>query len=89
MINNNVLGQTEYQYTSATMYNQELGFYTFTQDTLSNPQWYEILNTKVEVGEAIIVTQQHKAILEYMAQELYTQTFSALTEAEQLVVRRT
>ena len=29
--------------------------------------------------------RQHKVILEYVAQELYTQTFSALTDAEHLV----
>ena len=31
------------------------------------------------------MTQQHKVLLKYVAQELYTQTFSALTEAEQKV----
>ena len=35
-----VLGQTEDQHPFATVYNQELGFYAFRQDNLSNPQWY-------------------------------------------------
>ena len=39
----------------------------------------------MDVGEAIGVTCQHKVLLEYVAQELYTQTFPELTEAEQLV----
>ena len=33
------------------------------------------------------MTQQHKVLLEYVAQDLYTQTFYTLTEEEQLVVR--
>ena len=70
LIENTVLGQTEDQYPFVTVYNQELGFYAFRQDTLSNPQWYERFNTKLDVGEAICVTQQHKVLLEYVAQEL-------------------
>ena len=69
------------------VYNQELGFYAFRQDNLSNQQWYKRFNTKVDVGESIGVNRQHKIILDYVAQELYTQTFSALTEEEHLVTR--
>ena len=87
LIENTVLGQTEDQYPFAMVYNQELGFYAFKQDNLSNPQWYENFNTKVDAREAIGVTRQHKVLLMYVAQELYTQTFSALTEAEQVVTR--
>ena len=86
-IEKNVLGQTEDQYPFATVYNQELGFYAFIQDTLPNTQWYERYNTKVEVGDAIGVIRKHKVLLKYVAQELYTQTFSAMTEAEQIVTR--
>ena len=68
-------------------YNQELSFYAFKQENLSNPQWYERFNTKLHVGEAIGMTRQHKVLLEYVAQKLYTQTFFVLTEAEQLVTR--
>ena len=85
MIKKTVLVQTEDKFPFATVYNQELGFYAFRQDNLSNPQWYERFNTKVDVREAIGVTQQNKVLLEYFSQELYTQTFSALTEAEQIV----
>ena len=82
LIEKNVLGQTEYQYPFATVYNQELAyFYAFIQDTLPNPQWYERFNTKVDVGEEIGVNQQHKVLLEYVSQEIYTKTFSSLTEA--------
>ena len=87
LIENTILGQTEDQYPFETVYNQELGFYAFRRDNMSNPQWYERFNTKVDAGEAIGVTRKHKVLLGYVAQEIYTQNFSALTEAEQLVTR--
>ena len=39
----------------------------------------------MDVVEAIGVTRQHKVLLEYVAQDLYNQTFSVLAEAEQTV----
>jgi hypothetical protein len=57
VIKKTILGQTEDQYPFATVYDQELAFYSFRQDSLSNPQWYERFNTKVDVGTAIGVTQ--------------------------------
>jgi hypothetical protein len=51
---------------------QELGFYSFWQETMSNLQWYKKFNTKVDVGPTISVTQQHKVHLEYVAQENHT-----------------
>ena len=34
-----ILGQTKDLHTFAMVYNQELGFYAFKKDNLSNPQW--------------------------------------------------
>ena len=85
-IEKTVFRQTEDQYPFATVYNQKFGFYAFQKDSLSNPQWYERFNTKVEVREVIGVTQQHEVLLEYVAQELHTKNFSTLTEAEQISV---
>jgi hypothetical protein len=68
-----VLAQTEDQYPLATVYDQELSFYSFKQDNLSNPQWYDCFNTKVDVSGAIWVARQHKVLLEYVDQESYTQ----------------
>jgi hypothetical protein len=48
--------QTEDQYPFATVYDQELNFYSFRQATMSNLQWYEKFNTKVDVGSAIGIT---------------------------------
>jgi ribosomal protein L15 len=87
LIEKTVLAQTEDQYPFATVYEQELGFYSFKQDALSNPQWYERFNTKVDVGYAIGVTRQHKVLLEYVAQELHTQAFADLDTVEQQAVR--
>jgi hypothetical protein len=78
LIERTILAQAEYQYPFATVYDQELSFYSLKQETLSNPQWYERLNTKVDVSEAIGVTRQHKVLLYYMAQKLYTKSFEGL-----------
>jgi hypothetical protein len=83
----NVLAQTEDQYPFATVYDQELSFYSFKQENMSNPQWYERFNTKVDVSGAIGVTRQHKVMLEYVAQESYTRAFTDLGPVEQQLVR--
>jgi hypothetical protein len=82
-----LLAQTEDQYPFATVFDQELSFYSFRQETLSNPQWYERFNTKVDVGDAIGVTRQHKVLLEYVAQETHTSAFSDLGVVEQRVMQ--
>jgi hypothetical protein len=80
------LAQTEHQYPFATLYDQELGFYSFWQETMSNPQWYEKFNTKVDVGPAIGITQQHKVLLEYVTQENHTLAFTALSAEQKQAV---
>ena len=64
-----ILAQTEYQYPFATIYDQELNFYTFHSGPMTNTHWYEHLNTKVDVFESIGVTRKHKELLEYVVQE--------------------
>jgi hypothetical protein len=86
-IEQTILAQTEDQYQFTTVYDQELSFYSFKQETLSNPQWYERFNTKVDVSEAIGVTRQHKVLFDYLAQESYTKYFEGLVVAEQKLVR--
>jgi hypothetical protein len=82
-----VLAQTEDQCPFATVYDQELSFYSFKQDNMPNPQWYECFNTKVDVSGAIGVTRQHKVLFEYVAQESYTRAFTDLGPVEQHLVR--
>jgi hypothetical protein len=86
LIERTVMAQTEDQYPFTTVYDQELSFYSFRQETLSNPQWYEQFNTKVDVRDAIGIMRQHKVILEYVAHETHTSAFSDLGTAEQRVV---
>lgn len=87
-----VLAQTEDQCPFATVCDQELSFYSFRQaENMSNPQWHERFNTKVDVGDAIGVTRQHKSLLEHVAQEQTTVggtvvTFDSLTPVEQEAV---
>jgi hypothetical protein len=87
LIEKTVSAQTEDQYLYATVYDQELAFYSMKQENLSNSQWYERFNTKVDAGDAVGVTRQHKVLLEYVAQELHTQAFADLGAAEQQIVR--
>jgi poly(A) polymerase Pap1 len=82
-----IFAQTEDQYQFSTMHDQELSFYSFKQETLSNPQCYERFNTKVDVSEANGVTRQHKVLLDYVAQESYTKSFDGLGVTEQKLVR--
>jgi hypothetical protein len=87
LIERTALAQTEDQYPFATVYDQELSFYSFNQENMSNPQWYECFNTKVDVSGAIGVDRQHKVLFEYVAQESYTRAFTDLGAVEQQLVR--
>ena len=40
LIEKTILSQTEYQFPFATMYEQEVAFYSFCQQNLKNDQWY-------------------------------------------------
>jgi hypothetical protein len=88
LIKKTTLVQTEDQYPFTTVYDQELGFYSFLQETMSNLQWYKKFNTEVDVGLAIGVTRQHKVLLEYVAQENHTLTFAALSAEQKQVVHK-
>ena len=54
---------------------------------MSNLQWCKRFNTKVDAGDAIAVTRQHKAFLEHVAQKqsagTAVVTFASLTDAHQ------
>jgi hypothetical protein len=69
------------------VYDQELSCYSFKQDNLSNPQWYERFYTNVDISGAIGVTRQHKVLLEYVAQGSYTRAFTDLGPVEKQLVR--
>jgi hypothetical protein len=86
LIEKTILAQTEDQYPYAMVYEQESTLYSFSQNTLSNKQWYEHFNTRIDVGIAIGVTRQHTILLEHVAQESGT-TFAAQTAVEQKATR--
>ncbi len=83
-----MLAQMEDQYLFATVYNQELGFYSFWQQTMSNPQWYKKFNTKVDVGLAVSEPQQHKVLVEHVAQENHTLAFTAVSDEQKQLVHK-
>lgn len=86
LIEKTILAQTKDQCPFTTMYDQEMALCSFRQDTLSNAQWHERFNTKIDVSSAIGVTRQHKVLLEYVAQETHNQGFETLTMDEQEAV---
>ena len=63
------------QYLFATVYEQEFAFYTFRQESMTTPRYFERFNTKVEIANSVGVTRQHKGLLNYVAQELHNQDF--------------
>jgi hypothetical protein len=90
LIEKTILAQTEDQYPYATVYDIECGIYSFSQNLLTNEQWYERFNTRVDhVGEAIGVTRQHKVLLEHVAAEFGTTKFDDLPTDKQKEVRET
>jgi hypothetical protein len=95
LIEKTVLAQTEDQHPFATVHDQELSFYQFRQaENMSNLHWCKRFNTKIDIGDAIGVgvARQHKALLEFVAQEhavgLVATTIDSLTDAVQDEVRR-
>jgi hypothetical protein len=88
LIEKTILAQTEDQYPYATVYEQECTLYSFTQNSLTNEQWYERFNTKIDVGTAIGVTRQHQILLEHVAAENGTTKFQDLSDADQEDVRK-
>jgi hypothetical protein len=83
LIEKTVLAQSDDQYPFATVYEQECALFSFQQNLLTNEQWYERFNTKVDVGTAIGVARQHPALQEHVAMETYKQKFASCSEDEQ------
>ena len=57
LIEKTILAQTEDQYPFATVYDQEMSFYGYRQENMTNSGYYDCFNIKVDVGEAIGVTR--------------------------------
>ena len=54
---------------------------------MTNTQWYERFNTMVGVYKSIVVTQQHKALLDYVAQESYSFYFYPCMQYQKKAMR--
>ena len=61
-----ILTQTKEQYCYEKVYDQECALYGFHKHNLTNEHYYERFNTKVDVGESIGITRQHRVLMEYM-----------------------
>ena len=75
LIEKTVLAQSDDQYPFATVYEQECALMGFHQNILTNEQWYERFNTKVDVGTAIGVARQHPALQAHVAMDLHKKKF--------------
>ena len=64
LIDKTIFAHIEDQYLYATLYDQDCALYGFHQQNLTNEQYYEIFNSKVGVGEAIVITGQHHVLME-------------------------
>ena len=58
LIKNTIIAKTKDPYKFATIYKQECSIYSFSHNTFSNDQWYELFNTKIYFGSDIGVTQR-------------------------------
>jgi hypothetical protein len=87
LIERTILAQTEDQHPFATVHEQECALCSFSQNTLTNEQWCERFNTKIDVGTAVGVTRQHQLLLEQVAAEAGTVEFKDLSIDDQDEVR--
>ncbi len=87
LIEKTILAQTEDQRPFATVYEQECTLCSFSQNMLSNEQWHERFNTKIDVGTAIGVTRQHQLLLKHVAAEAGMLEFDDLPQDDQEEVR--
>lgn len=87
LIEKTVSAQMEDQHPFATVCDQEVAFCSFRQDPQSNPQCCEQSNTRVDVSTSVGATRQHKASLEHVAKEGFSQACDALGDADKETVR--
>ena len=53
IIEKTIMAQIEDQYPFGTVYEQEVAFYSFNQHNITNNQWYERFNNKVDIRSNI------------------------------------
>ena len=78
-----ILKQTKDQYTHSAVAEQIIAVHTTKQGNLTNAQWYEQFNTRVDVAKSVGVDFGHQVLWEYSANKQYSMDFNSLTEQEQ------
>jgi hypothetical protein len=82
-----ILKQTEDQYPVAALWEQLTNVVNAKQTNLTNNEWYDWFNTKVEVAKSVGVNFDFKKIWEYYAQEVHKAASTKLQPDEQEAVR--
>ncbi len=87
LIEKTILSQTEDQYPFATVYDQLRSIVDFNQNTLLNNDYYDKLNTKVDVADAIGVEFQHPVLQAFVADEKGGPKYTDMNLVEQAQIR--
>ncbi len=83
-----ILKQTEDQYPVAALWEQLTNVANVNkQGNLSNNEWYDWFNTKVEVAKSVGVSFDFEKIWEYCALEAHKAAYISLQPDEQEAVR--
>ena len=83
MIEKLILKQTEDQYVHAAVAEQLISVYTTKQGNLSNAQWYEHFNIRVDVSKSMGVDFGHDALWECSAILKYAAGYHSLSASKQ------
>ena len=86
LIESVVLKQTEDQYPVAAVWEQYGQVYNAKQGSMTNTEWYERFNTKVEVAESVGCKFACDKTLDYCAELQYKMSYARLGPAEQAAV---
>ena len=70
------MAQTKDQYCYVTLYNPECELYGLYLHNLTNEEFYEQFNTKVDFVEAVGITRQNCVLMEDTAQETFQNVLS-------------
>jgi hypothetical protein len=82
-----ILKQTEDQYLVAALWEQLSNVANAKQGKLTNNEWYDWFNTKVELAESVGVSFNFEKIWEYCAMEIHKTSYALLMPANQDDIR--
>jgi len=82
-----ILKQTEDQYPVTALWEQLCHVTNAKQGNMTNNEWYDRFNTKVEVAKSVGVSFDFEKIWEYGAQEAHKATYILLKPVKQAAVR--